>query len=89
MQKERSLIMSIYNALYNRVDEKYYDLIVFAEEKAAEKRIKFQPQKIRNRILFYFSQKEKSFEFALFDYFLNSVEFSSKFIEGKKYKYKK
>ena len=29
MKKERDLIGKIYNSLYERVDEEYYDLIIF------------------------------------------------------------
>lgn len=88
MKKERDLIEKIYNALYERVDEKYYGLIIFAQEKAKEKRIRFQKnyyertknKRNRSEVLFYFLRNNKAIKFTLFDYFLSNVDFSNKFI---------
>ena len=67
-------------------------MIIFAEEKATENRFKFQKNyfsKIKknmyeDEILFYFSKSGKFVNFTIFDYFLCSVDFSTKYIQEKK-----
>ena len=95
MAKYRTLISTLYNSIYSRVPEKYYELILFAELRASEKRIKFQKKyysKIKSKsytddILFYFSKRGKFVNFTIFDYFLSSVDFGTKFIEENRARY--
>ena len=70
--------------------------MAFGIEKAYEKRVKFQKnyhlkaksKHNRAEVLFYFTKKPKLIKFTLFDYFLSSVDFNSKYIFEKKQKLK-
>ena len=86
MEKNKGLVERLYNALYKRVSERFYGLMIFGVHFAKLKKIKFQinyeeqgkKSKSIPEILFYFVEKQQKIKFILFDYFLSSVEFSSK-----------
>lgn len=83
LRKNRELIIEIYNTLFQKVDDNYYDIGYFAIELANRKRIRFLANNFIKRYSktwregypFYYKCISANPHFIIFDHCLNSIEF--------------
>lgn len=81
MRKSKELVRRIYDALYRKVEEKYYEIGGFGLEVAERGRLRFLDRNFRRNskaeivkeYLFYFAVDGDRINFLMFDFQLNCV----------------